>query len=195
MFVMAARKRNPIELERDRARVLEMKLRGHTYEEIRQALFREFGTEVSLDQVKYDAKQIKSQMKKIHAKEMKTVLATELERLNVLEREAWTQYRTSLTIGVRRGETIEYAKDSEEPSRRYERSDDDPSQAQFWFRQIRSIQMDRRKLLGMYVLRVDVNKRSEINTKHYVSFNPVTDWPQLPGGDVIDGKIVDDEEE
>lgn len=194
MSVMAARKRNPIELERDRARVLEMKLRGYTYEEIRQALYNDFGTEVSLDQVKYDAKQIKAQMQEIHAKEMKTVLATEIERMNVLEREAWTQYRAAITIGVKRGETIEYSKDSDEPVRRYERSDDDPSQAQFWFRQIRSIQMDRRKLLGMYVLRVDVNKRSEINTKHYVSFNPATDWPQLDSGPVVEGQIIDEEE-
>lgn len=190
---MAARVRNPVERVRDKAQILELKLRGYTNKEIAEVLDDKYGYALSPEQIKYDVRQIKEEIADAYADEVKTLLATELERFNVMEREAWARYREALVYQKRKTSTQTNADGNVVAT--FESEEDASDMVRFWFAQIAAIQKDRRKMMSMYTVNINVHSRAEVVTKAYVAFDPGTDWPQLSvngnGSDVVDGELVD----
>lgn len=86
---MARPKRTPEEVERDRAEIARLLVRGLTQAEIA------FRLETSRQMVSYDVQIIKEAWRKSARFDMEAAIGQELGRLDELEREAWTAWAQS----------------------------------------------------------------------------------------------------
>lgn len=151
---MDAGKRTPEQIKRDRALISSLMLKGYSTKQIRDVVFDEHGYILSDGQIALAKRNIRDDWFKSQIINYTALLAQELDRLDVLEAELWSQLRLSAKPQTRK--TIERylgrvsdQEGREEVSKIIESElsgDVNPK----YFDLIIRCQQERRKLLGLY---------------------------------------------
>ena len=113
----------------------------------------------------------------------------ELDRLEVMEVEAWRQYHAcNGTVSEEETKELFNHEGQIKESLVVTKTKDDPRSALQWFDKILKIQQDRRKVLR---LETTVKINNVMAVKGYAIFNPNQDWPEqnLPEPNVIDAEF------
>ena len=175
--------------------VAKMILSGHTQNQLIALYEQEFDRSATAEQVSRTLTKLRKEWKLAAREDTNMYINMELERLEVMEHEAWEQYRNV-------GGTIQdtevkdlffYNEDGKErrgQSLTTVKTKEDPRLAMQWFDKILKIQAARRKVLK---LEATVNINNVMAVKGYAFFNPGKDWseepPNLPEPNVIDAEF------
>lgn len=182
---------------------------GITSDELADMLFDKTGWRVTGRQIRYDLENIREEVALTEVDELKQLRSVELQRLDVLEREAWDAWRQSqetteevvkqmatalAELSSRNDNEIEFTNATDgmfisEIERRTKRSVGDFQ----YLRVILDIQKQRQKLLGLGATKVNIEKRG-VEIKGYVAWSP-KNW--TPDEDILEGtaikEIIEDE--
>lgn len=175
--------------------VAKMILSGHTHKQLAALYEKEFNRPTSRGQITLTLSKLRKEWKLAAREDTNMHINMELERLEIMEVEAWEQYRNV-------GGTIQdtevkdlffYNEDGKErrgQSLTTVKTKEDPRLAMQWFDKILKIQAARRKVLK---LEATVNINNVMAVKGYAFFNPGKDWsedpPNLPEANVIDAEF------
>jgi hypothetical protein len=197
-----APKRTKAQILRDRERVTELLLMGHTQKQIRDMLYKETGIELSLTTIRVDIGVIRDKWREKTAANFEALMNEELARLKILESEAWRAWRASCEDKQRMViEKIAREFEGEaEPeliiARVTETLDGSAGDPRFLDKVI-DAQKERRRLLGLYApakLGIDVRAKQELVIKGYAIRDVSPDvWPEVVEGQIIKGALEDGE--
>jgi hypothetical protein len=192
-----ATKRNKNQIAVDRARIAQMLYTGMGASAIQRQLTRETGMELSLSQINYDIQKLREEWRESRAETYDEMVGQELQRLDVLEGMLWQALRNSLdpdeiTVVDKRMQKVAEGGDDEE-TRAVIRSIKETVKSSkadvAIFKQIESVQKERRKLLGLYAPQMSIT-RQEISVKGYHTISP-DDWDEPEDDkDVIEGETI-----
>lgn len=203
--------RDPLTHEAHKRLVLKWSMQnpGITSDELAEMLFDKTGWRVTGRQIRYDLEDVRKEVAVSEMDELKQLLAVELQRLDVLEREAWDAWRRSQEVteeavkemataiaqlAARNDNEVNFFANDDhmfiaEIERKTKRSSGDFQ----YLRVILDIQRQRHKLLGLGATKVDIQKRG-IEIKGYVSWSP-KNW--TPDEDILEGtaikEVIEDE--
>jgi hypothetical protein len=203
IIYMAARKRTEVQTEYDQQVMVRMKHEGRTYEEIQEFLKVHHGRNLSLRQLKYDMKKLRTRWAKQNMKELSGMVAEELARIEAMEGMAWKKFYAC--TGTRNKETIEQAvpmvKNEDgimvpdlgiwAAKKRVMVSEDSSEDERFWWGQVTYFQEERRKLLGLYRTKIEFKGEMAHKVKGYVGWTP-QEWDaanQIEGEVAIEGQF------
>ena len=170
-------------------------LSGYVKKNLPALYMQEFDRKVTAQTVKTTMEKLENEWRLTAAEDTSFHINMELERLDVMEREAWRHYRSVGGViqetevkdlfyydpngkGERKGQSMTVIKTKE-----------DPRLAMQWFDKIMKIQTDRRKVLK---LETTVNINNIMAVKAYTYFDPSKDWddhPNMPKANVIDAEF------
>jgi intergrase/recombinase len=189
---MATTKRTSTQLARDRKRTAELALQQFTHQEIADILAQETGIAVSRRQISYDMSVIKRDWVETQRASIGELLATELARIDVLERTIWKAMfdsaaekertiveKVARRIGDADGED-EYEMAVRKITQMLEKTTISPA----YFQQIQECQKERRRLLGLYAPKL-IGVQKTVKIKSYAEISP-GDWPE----NTIEGELV-----
>lgn len=184
-------------IEDDQALLAEWKYQGYTYDEIQEA-FAKRGRHLSVRQLKYDMAALRKAWAEIRIKSIDGMVQEELARIQAMESLAWKKFYACTS--TKNKETIEQAvpigDDDGEPHlfwqdrKRIVVTEDSREDEKFWWKEINKLHEERRKLLGMYRTKIDVNAQVAHVVKGYVSWSP-KGWDDQPA---IESNVVQDGE-
>ena len=178
------------------ATIAELMLTGHNINEIvKLAIKQHPNAGITRDRVLTSFKRLHTDWKDTNREAMNFHINKELERLDVVEEEAWRNYRACGGT-LSEEETSELRNNNGDVVQTFtkEKTKDDPNTALKWFDRILKIQLERRKVLK---LEATVNINNVLAVKGYSVFNPNHDWPdakanKLPEPNVIDAEFLSD---
>lgn len=171
-------------------------LSGHTHKQLTALYEEEFDRSITRSMVTNTVAKLRKDWKIAAREDTNMYINMELERLELMEIEAWDQYRNC-------GGTIQdtevkdlffFDKEGKESKKGQSlvttKTKEDPRLAMQWFDKILKIQAARRKVLK---LEATVNINNVMAVKGYAFFNPGKDWsedpPNLPEANVIDAEF------
>jgi len=170
--------------------IAESLLSGYRQRDLPKLYEKHFDKPIKKGAISQRIKQLKEEWKIARMTDMDIHIGRELERLDVMEYQAWEHYRTC--GGAIKEEEVKdlFGYDGEKKTIRETlvttKTKDDPRLAMQWFDRILKIQTDRRKVLK---LEATVNIQNVMAVKGYSIFDPSKDWPankHLPESNVID---------
>jgi len=200
-----ARKRSNEQVLRDRKRIADLILQGHTHQEIADTLYKETGIQISRRMVTTEVGKIRKDWLENRRDSYDMFINQEMSRLDTLERELWRAWRVSCQ-GAEKKIVEEIAKqlsDNDESDEDYELVvskvttilDDRGGVGDIkLFDKIISVQKERRRLLGLYAparLGIDLRQKTELVVKGYAIRDVSPDvWPSLETGEehIIEGE-------
>lgn len=178
--------------------VAKMVLSGHTQKQLAALYEKEFDRSVSVERVSSAVTKLRKEWKLAAREDTNMHINMELERLEVMEVEAWRQYREcGGTIQDTQVQDLFFYDEKGENEKKRQSvttvyTKEDPRLAMQWFDKILKIQTARRKVLR---LETTVNINNVMAVKGYAYFDPGKDWdkepPNLPKANVIDAEFSD----
>lgn len=202
-------RRTKDQLSRDRLRITELLLQTEPRKNIIAIIKSENGYELSPQQLSTDIRHIRDSWLVKSDLNYDALINMEIARVDTLEAELWRQMRNSSDPTVR--EIVdEYIRsgspDDEDGIERVIQKVSTMTQTNpvnvAYFGQIQKVQIERRKLLGVYApARLGISVTQEVIIKGYDSISP-DDWPEPPlklnpnspklvEAEIIEGEIVD----
>lgn len=174
--------------------VLEGQLRGLTAKEISSFLEVKTGKKLQPSTIGHILAKQREHWRESNRQDTEYYIQQELDRLRMMEREAWRQYEAC--GGTLQKEVVNRLFDEDDTLIQHSvtiETKDDPSKAIQWFDRLLRIQTDRRKILKLEkVIHLEANVFA---VKGYSGWSPDEVWPDPPkelnGGDVIEGETVD----
>lgn len=179
--------------------IAESLLSGYRQRDLVKLYEQHFNKPISKSIISARIKQLKVEWKASRMNDMDIHIGRELERLDVMEYQAWENYRSC--GGTIQEEEIKdlFGYDGDEKVKRetlvITKTKDDPRLAMQWFDRILRIQTDRRKVLK---LEATVNIQNIMAVKGYSVFDPSKDWPtnkNMPESNIIDVEFEEKREE
>ena len=170
--------------------IAESLLSGYRQRDLTKLYEKHFGKSITNSAISRRIRLLKEEWKIARMTDMDIHIGRELERLDVMEYQAWEHYRTC--GGAIKEEEIKdlFGYDGDKKTIRetlvVTKTKDDPRLAMQWFDRILKIQTDRRKVLK---LETTVSIQNIMAIKGYSVFDPRSDWPaneHLPKSNIVD---------